>query len=88
VRASASARVVKQSINFGRILFKFDGHLLQMLHGIHTYHVQVSRASVCVRACASARVIKHSLISERILSNFGGTIQHISRGYTSYLICV
>jgi hypothetical protein len=29
-RACASARVAKQSIIFGRIMFKFDGHILQM----------------------------------------------------------
>jgi hypothetical protein len=30
MRTCTSARVVKHAITFGRILFKFDGHILQM----------------------------------------------------------
>jgi hypothetical protein len=91
-RACASARVVKHSILFGRILFKFDGHILQMTTSYMGYILNMFKnrvhACVCKRACASARVIKRSLISERILSKFGVNIQQISRGYRRYLICV
>jgi hypothetical protein len=79
----ASARVVKHSIIFGRILFKCDGHILQMTTSYMGYIL-----NMCTRVCARARVIKRSLISERILSKFGGNIQQISRGYMSYLIYV
>jgi hypothetical protein len=86
------ASVVKYSIIFGRILFKFDGHILHMTTSYMGYILNMIKhrmhACVCKRACASARVIKHSLISERILSKFGVNIQQISRRYMSYLICV
>jgi hypothetical protein len=86
-RTCASARVVKHSIIFVRILFKFDGHILQMTTSYVGYILNMfkHRVHACERACASTRVIKSSRISERILSKFGENIQQIS---TSYLICV
>jgi hypothetical protein len=70
------ARVVKQSIIFGRILFKFDGHILQMTTSYMGYVLMMFNhcvhACMCERACASASVIKRSLIFERILFKCGG----------------
>jgi hypothetical protein len=94
-RACASTCVIKHSIIFRRILFKFDGHILQMTTSDMGYILNMFKHRVhacehaCTIACASTRVIKRSLISERILSKFGGNLQQIySRGYMSYLICV
>jgi hypothetical protein len=91
-RACVSGCVVTHSIISGRILFKFDGHILQMttiyMGYIHIMFKHLVNACVCKRVCASARVIKCSLFFERILSKFGGDIQQIPRGYMSYLMYV
>jgi hypothetical protein len=55
-RACSSAHVFKHSLIFGRILFKFAGHILGYILIMFTH-----RAHVC------KRVIKHSLIYSRIL---------------------
>jgi hypothetical protein len=79
--ACASARMVKHSIIFGRILFKFDVHILQMTTNYMGYILSMfkHRVHACKWAYASvrvlARMIKRTLIFERILSKFGGEIQ-------------
>jgi hypothetical protein len=79
--ACSSARVVKHSIIFRRILFKFDGHILLMTTSYERVCASVRmRARVCECVCA----IKRSLIFERILSKFGWDIQQIPRGYMGY----
>jgi hypothetical protein len=85
----ASARMVKQSIIFGRILFKFDGHILQMTTSSYMGYMLIMvnhcmHACMCERACASASVIKRSLIFEQILFKFGGDIKQITIDYISY----
>jgi hypothetical protein len=79
--ACANASVLKQSIIFGQILFKFDGHILQLttsyMRYIRIMFNHCVHAYVCERACASASVIKRSLIFERILFEFGGDIKQI-----------
>jgi hypothetical protein len=51
-RVFASARVVKQSLVFGRILFKFAGHILEITSSMGYVLIMFTRASTCLRARA------------------------------------
>jgi hypothetical protein len=92
-RACASARVVKHSLIFGRILFKLAGSILQIttssvayvLFYIHASRARV-RARVCERACASAHVVKRSLIFGRILFKFVGHVLQITASSMGYVL--
>jgi hypothetical protein len=91
-RACSNARVIKQSIIFERILFKYDRHILQMTTSYMGYILimfnHCVHVCVCERVCASASVFKRSLIFERILFKFGRDIKQIPIGYIRYLMCV
>jgi hypothetical protein len=89
-RTRASSRVVKHSFIFGRILFKFAEHILQMTTRYMGYILIMStyRGHACERACASAREIKHSHIYGRILFKFVGTYYkwpHVT--WATYVSC-
>jgi hypothetical protein len=57
-RACASARMGTHSITFGRILFKFDGHILHMTTSYMAYKLIMFnhrvRACVCEGVCERA----------------------------------
>jgi hypothetical protein len=55
-RACVSARVVTHSIIFGRILFKFDGHILQM----------TTSYTACASVHVRARVCEHTTDPQRL----------------------
>jgi hypothetical protein len=71
--ARVRVRVVKHPIIVERILFKFDGHILQIATSYMGYILNMFRH--CVHACEHACA-------------FGVNIQQKSRSYMSYLICV
>jgi hypothetical protein len=85
------ARVVKHSLIFGRIFFKFAGHILHMTmtsYMGYTLIMFTHRGHTRERACASACVINCSLIYERVPFKFGVNILHLttsSKGYVYVL---
>jgi hypothetical protein len=94
-RARASARVrarawLKHSRIFGRILFKFAGHILQMTT-IYMGYIRIMfthRGHMHEHACASAHVIKSSLIYGRFLLKFAVNILQLttsSKGYVLFM---
>jgi hypothetical protein len=84
----ASARVVKHSLIFGRILFKFAGHKLQRTTSCMSYILIMftHHAYACEHACASACVIKLSLIYGRILFKFVVNRLHITTSRMGYVL--
>jgi hypothetical protein len=80
----ARARL-KHSLIFGRILFKFAGHMLQMTKSYMGYIL-----IMFTHACASARVINCSLTYGRFLFKFAVNILQItisSKGYVLSCSC-
>jgi hypothetical protein len=92
MRARASARelerVVQSSLIFGRILFKFPRHILQMTtsHMSYIHIIFNHRAHACEHARANARVIKRSLIHGRILFTFSVNRLQITTSSMGYIL--
>jgi hypothetical protein len=90
-RARVRARAwLKHSLIFGRILFKFAGHILQMTTSYMGYIriMFTHRAHMHERAWASAHVIKCSLIYGRFLLKFAVNILQLtisSKGYVLFM---
>jgi hypothetical protein len=58
-RACSRVRVIKRLLIYGRVLFKFAVHILQIttssIYGQHTLHVRALRACVRAQVCEHAR---------------------------------
>jgi hypothetical protein len=85
-RACERARVVKHSLIFGRILFKFAGNILQMttVYMGYIFIIFTHRGHAYERAFASASVVKRSVIYERILFQFAVNILQITTSSTCF----
>jgi hypothetical protein len=82
-----SARIVKQSLIFGRIFFNCTGHILEITRRIMGYVLIMFPHCVhaCKRAFAGARMIKHSLIYGRILFKCAVNIPPFTTSSMGYL---
>jgi hypothetical protein len=70
----ASARVIKRSLIYGRILFKVAVNILQITTSSMgcVLFMFTHRVHVCERTCASARMVHRSFIFGQILFTFAG----------------
>jgi hypothetical protein len=72
---------------YGRILFKFAVHILQITPSSMGYLLFIfTHRTHGVHVCASARVVKHSLIFGQILCEFAGHIIQMTTHYISYTL--
>ena len=80
--------MIKRSLIYGQILFKFALNILHVISSSMGYvlFMFTHRAHACERICASERVIKHSLIFGRIFFKFAGHILQMTTSYMSYIL--
>jgi hypothetical protein len=84
---SARARMIKRSLIYGRIFFKFAVNILQVTSISMGYVLLIFTHCARVRehVCESAW-LKHSLIFGRILFKFAGHILKITTSYMGYIL--